>query len=241
MFTISTGLPITVAGLLYNFILQGPQQVITLGTEDASNVNVRDRLDLLTSELKMYQQANGAQLRRIQEQAQSQQARLNDAVADMDARLRAIEAKGGQQVVDGVAPNGGGQTENAAIANEEDGNSASDRLSEAKLGQWMEDALQSGNRDRQLTDRATEQALKSLTKVRGILLDDIQCGDIFCRATFSQANGKEPDIGDVLGKPPFSSGGFTLTEPDGHVILYFTQPGESLDELRNRAREELVN
>jgi hypothetical protein len=35
----------------------------------------------------------------------------------------------------------------------------------------------------------------------------------------------------------FMGSGFTVDEPDGSVKIYFTQPGQSLDELRNQAQK----
>jgi hypothetical protein len=41
----------------------------------------------------------------------------------------------------------------------------------------------------------------------------------------------------LIGASPFIESGFTLNEPDGGVRVYFTQPGQSLGELRSEARE----
>ena len=81
------------------------------------------------------------------------------------------------------------------------------------------------------------QAAKSLEKVPGVNLEDMQCGESFCRATFAHENGEQPDIRDLFGVPPFVNEGFTLKEPDGRVALYFTRPGESLEKLRSEARK----
>ena len=61
----------------------------------------------------------------------------------------------------------------------------------------------------------------------------MQCGDSFCRATFTHLGGEVPDIGVLFGEPPFVTEGFTVERPDGRVMLYFTQPGESLEQFRD--------
>ena len=102
----------------------------------------------------------------------------------------------------------------------------------------MDEVLRVGF-DRASTKVATDQAAKSLAKVPGVKLEDMQCGKGFCRATFAHKSGERPDIGELLGEPPFVSEGFTIEEPDGSVVFYFTGPGESLKKLRREAREAI--
>ena len=80
----------------------------------------------------------------------------------------------------------------------------------------------------------------SLAAVPGLNLADLQCGDRFCRASFVSDNGKPPNIAQLIGASPFIESGFTLNEPDGGVRVYFTQPGQSLGELRSEARESTL-
>ena len=61
-----------------------------------------------------------------------------------------------------------------------------------------------------------------------IKLEDMQCRDDFCRATFADKNGEQPPIHELFGKPPFLNEGFTVEESDGRVSVYFTRPGVSL-------------
>lgn len=89
-----------------------------------------------------------------------------------------------------------------------------------------------------MTAQATEQAVISTGKTPGINLEDMQCDQRFCRAAFTNTNGRVPDVQPLLGEPPFVTEGFTIIEPDGRVVLYFTQPGVSLAALRNEAQGE---
>lgn len=83
-----------------------------------------------------------------------------------------------------------------------------------------------------------EQMETSLAEVPGINLADMQCGESFCRASFVPENGKPPNISQLIGASPFIDSGFTINEPDGRVRVYFTQPGQSLSELRSEAQEQ---
>jgi hypothetical protein len=77
----------------------------------------------------------------------------------------------------------------------------------------------------------------SLAQVPGFNLADMQCGERFCRASFFSDNGKSPNMAELFGASSFIESGFTISEPDGRVRVYFTQPGQSLSELRSEARE----
>ena len=85
-----------------------------------------------------------------------------------------------------------------------------------------------------------EQMETSLAEVPGLNLADMQCGERFCRASFVSDNGKPPNISELIGASPFIDSGFTITEPDGSVRVYFTQPGQSLSELRREAQEVVL-
>jgi hypothetical protein len=109
-------------------------------------------------------------------------------------------------------------------------------LSEEDFGQWMDDALDTGDFDREETRVTMEQMETSLAEVPGINLADLQCSYLFCRASFVPDNGKPPNISQLMGASPFIESGFTINEPDGGVRVYFTQPGQSLSELRSEAQ-----
>ena len=101
----------------------------------------------------------------------------------------------------------------------------------------MDKVLDTGDFDRDTTKSTMDQMATSLTEVPGLNLTDMQCGERFCRAGFVADNGKPPNISQLIGASPFIESGFTITEPDGRVRVYFTQPGESLSELRSEAQE----
>ena len=96
----------------------------------------------------------------------------------------------------------------------------------------MDEALSVSGADTHLTAQATEQAATSLTKTPGVNLESMQCDPRFCRATFASRAGRAPNIGDLFGEPPFVTEGFTVTEADGRVSVYFTQPGVTLADVR---------
>lgn len=226
--TILAVITITTTVLVYNFMREETAseqpQAVTSRTEATSSLDVQgrlDRLDKLASVLRRYQQTSQEQL----QQAQSQQARVNNMLADLDARLRSVETAAGEQVTDtGVSDSDARKPESGEV-------------SESDLGHWIDETLRVGYLDRDSTKLATDQAAKSLAKMPGVNLEDMQCGERFCRATFAYENGEQPDIRGLFGVPPFLNEGFTINEADGRVALYFARPGESLDEVRSEARE----
>ena len=126
------------------------------------------------------------------------------------------------------------------VANNGTGKAKPKKLSEGGLGQWMDKILDAGDFDRDATKSITGEMATSLTEVPGLNLTDLQCGERFCRAGFVADNGKAPNISQLIGASPFIESGFTVTEPDGRVRVYFTQPGESLSDLRSEAQESVL-
>ena len=90
----------------------------------------------------------------------------------------------------------------------------------------MEETLCVGDVDRDVTNQAIEQTAQSLSRLPGTYLEDMQCGERFCRATFGNEKGEQPDIQNLFGDPPFVNEGFTVNEANGRVSLYFTRLGE---------------
>jgi len=117
------------------------------------------------------------------------------------------------------------------------GNAEPKKVTETELSHWMDDTLTLEEPDKESTRATAKLAEESLAKVPGVYLDDMQCTDGFCRATFANEEGESPEIGDLFGEPLFESEGFTVNQPDGRVVLYFTRAGESLDNLRIEAEE----
>lgn len=235
--TILTVATITTTVLAYNFMREDTAfeqpQAVTSQTGATSGLGVQDKLDELASVLQRYQQTNQEQL----QQAQLEQARLNKMLADLDTRLQSVETAGDEQTPDAAVSNSVEQATDAAVSNSGAGNPESGKVSETDLAHWMDETLRVGYWDGYSTELATEQAAMSLAKVPSVNLDDMQCSERFCRATFAHENGEQPVIGDLFGEPPFVNEGFTIHEPDGRVSLYFAQPGESLEGLRSEARE----
>jgi len=54
----------------------------------------------------------------------------------------------------------------------------------------------------------------------------------------SPTNGNDIAAEDMFGQPPFVTEGFTLEEPDGRVLFYFSQPGESIVDLRKELQDQ---
>jgi hypothetical protein len=160
---------------------------------------------------------------------------MNEKIADLEARLRDMEAVASEQAQDQIVtrPDEPG-------ANKSPEKVKAKKLSEADFGHWLDEALDTGDFDRDATRLTMEQMETSLAEVPGINLADMQCGGRFCRASFVSENGKSPNISQLIGASPFIDSGFTLTEPDGRVRVYFTQPGQSLSELRREAHESAL-
>jgi hypothetical protein len=230
---ILTVMAITTAVLAYNFMREDTAaeqpQAVTSEPGATSGVEVQDKLDELASALRHYQQTNQEQLQR----AELQQARLNKMLADLDTRLRSVETRAGEQTTHAGASDSAEQGTDTAVPNSGARKPGSAKISEADFGHWMDETL---DFDRDATELAIEQAGKSVAKLPGVKLEDMQCGERFCRATFAHENGEPPAIQDLFGEPPFVTDGFTINEADGRVSLYFARPGESLEEFRSEAR-----
>src|SRR5262245_44175353 len=104
----------------------------------------------------------------------------------------------------------------------------------------MDAALATGDLDREATQSTREEMATSLAAVPGNSLADLQCGQQFCRALFTPDKGKALDAAQFVGASPFIDSAFTINEPDGSVRVYFTQPGQSVSELRREARESVL-
>jgi hypothetical protein len=215
---------IAVGGFAFHFLQEDAaperQQGTISETEAAFSPKVEEKLDKLAGILERYQQTN-----------REQQARLNKGLADLDTRLRSLETTHAA-ASDGAES--GKDTANPRNGTEKPGPKA---ISEADVGHWMDETLRAGSFDKEATELAREQAAKSVAKFPGVNLDDIQCGKGFCRATFTQESGESPEVGALFGEPPFETEGFTVSEADGRVALYFARPGESLEAFRSAAQQ----
>ncbi|MGH8605946.1 MAG: hypothetical protein ACREX9_00520 [Gammaproteobacteria bacterium] len=234
---ILTVMAITTAVLAYNFMREDTAaeqpQAVTSQRRATPAVEVQGRLDELVSALRRFEQTNQEQLQR----AELQQAGLKRMLADLDTRLRSVEIRAGEQTTPAVASDSAEQGTDTAVPNSDAGKPEPPQISEADFGHSLDETLRVGNFDRDATELAMEQAGKSVAKVPGVKVEDMQCGERFCRATFAHENGEPSAIQDLFGEPPFVTDGFTINEADHRVSLYFSRPGESLEELRNEARK----
>jgi hypothetical protein len=157
---------------------------------------------------------------------------LKEKVAALEARLRYIETAASEQ-----PKNEAVSGPDKPVSNNGAEKAKAKKFSEADLGHWMDEALDAGYFDRDATPLAMDQVETSLAKVPGINLADIQCSERFCRATLIPETGKRLNISQLMGVSPFIGSGTTIHEPDGSVRFYFTQPGQSLSELRSEAQK----
>ena len=164
---------------------------------------------------------------------QQQMIRMTKQIAALEARLRSLEATTSEPAPPSPVPS---QDEPAAL--EETEPAKTQQLSEEAFGQWMDAALETGDFDREETQLTMEQMETSLAAVPGLNLADLQCSAFFCRANFGSDDGTPPNVLSLFGTSPFIESGFTLPTPDGGVSVYFTQPGQSLSELRSEAQEQ---
>jgi hypothetical protein len=99
----------------------------------------------------------------------------------------------------------------------------------------MESGLDSRDLDRAAKRDVQGQLEAALTRLPGVELEAVDCGDRFCRATFAQDADEPPPVLDLMGVPPFTHEVFTLPETEGRVAVYLIRPGHSLADLRKEA------
>lgn len=156
---------------------------------------------------------------------------LQEKVAALETRLGYMEtAASGQSQRQAVAG------PDKPVANNDPEKEKAKKFSEADFSDWMDEALDVGYFDRDVTKSVMDQAETSLANVPGIDLAEMQCSERFCRATFIPETGKRLDISQLIGASSFIGSGTTIHEPDGSVRVYFVQPGQSLNELRSEAQ-----
>jgi hypothetical protein len=165
--------------------------------------------------------------------AQPQINLLNEKIANLESRLRYIEATTSKQAKDKTVS----RNDKPDVNNGTEKTKAK-RLSEADFGHWMDESLDTGHFDRDATKLTMDKAVKDLANVPDITLTDMQCDERFCRATLTPENGKPLDISQLIGASTFMSSGTTIEDSDGRVRIYFTQPGQaSLSELQSEAQK----
>lgn len=109
-------------------------------------------------------------------------------------------------------------------------------LTEKGFAHWLDSSLGAEQQDAEKTGRITNETLTALSKnLPDVNLDSMNCSKGYCRASFSHINGQKPETRKLFGEPPFMGQGFTVVEPDGRVLLYFTEADQSLAELKLEA------
>lgn len=166
---------------------------------------------------------------------QRQLALMHEKITALEARLRTVETTANEQ-----ARNFADARPDKLVANEGGEKAKVKKLSEEDFGQWLDEILHAGDFDREATQLTMQAMATSLAEAPGLNLADLQCGQRFCRASFIPDSGVRPNIAQLMGASPFIAAGFTLTEPDGGVRFYFTQPGQSFGELRSEAQESAL-
>ena len=202
------------------------QQILSMGEG-------REKDKALIEFLQQTQDQNQQHL----QQVLSSQKQILATVNSMQQRLDQVESK-----VDAVPSH---QTELHAGSEASDSNGVAvaennaTNITEAEFGQWMEDSIEFDYQDPEATQWAKAQALDSLANAPGVALDDMRCGDGFCRAAFSpMEQGKTAEISGLFGHPPFVNEGFSVLQNDGRVLLYFSEEGVSMEDLRSQAKQK---
>lgn len=229
--TLLTLASITTSTLTHLFMeenaINGKNQSVKLSSTDAplTDQELQKGLDQLISMLQRYQHKNQEQHR----QTRSQQDRLHAQLVAVETRLRNLEAgQANALMVRDVLEVGLVENHNSGAPEQE-------------VAEWIDDSLKWGNFDREITEQAESEALRTLSGLSGVGLEQIQCGDRFCRAELKYDQGRKNAVMELFGKPPFTSDGFTTEESDGRTALYFVRPGESLEELRREVLQESLH
>lgn len=109
-------------------------------------------------------------------------------------------------------------------------------LTERGFAQWLESSLSTTRQNDEKVNRISNETFAVLSKnLPGVNLDNMACNEGYCRASFSHVNGEKPETRKLFGEPPFMGQGFTIEEPDGRVLLYFTEAGQTLADLKQEA------
>jgi|GEM_PF-1981106 len=222
--------------------LFGPQQPMEISDQPTQVMQLQNKLDELATVLQRYQAFSQEQL----EQNQSQQARIDKKLSSLDSRMRSVEtvASRHEQDMNALAWDSAspiddrlGQTVADEDLVDDTETTQPPKISEGELSLWMDELLSGDHLDESAATLNVQQVEESLLNLPDVYLDDMKCGEGFCRATFASGQDKQPEIGALFGQPPFLSEGFTVDLSDGRVALYFAGPGETLEGFRGEAQQ----
>jgi hypothetical protein len=194
--------------------------------------NIEDKVDRLTDSVEQLIQNHSERF----EQSKSEQVRLNSALASLEERLQMVELKGVPNHENVMDVGYAAQDKNTKTFENSNNDSETAVVSERELSQWMEDTINTGYLDDVATSLAAEQVEANIVNHPELDLVDVLCSQRFCRASFLNNKGGATDVSELIGVPPFVNEGFTITEPDGRVTVYFTDTGISLSELQEEVR-----
>ncbi|WP_133513012.1 hypothetical protein [Candidatus Thiosymbion oneisti] len=213
----------------------GPElEAVSSQPRAVSDLELQNKLDKLANLLQRNQERTREQLR----QAEAERIRFSDILDRLTIRLEALESVSIDNVSDDAIANDIEQATNTEIsANRDPTYRSSMEVSEDYLASWIDETLLAGKVSSDLTKVAKEEAKVSFGPTSSVLLEEMRCTEDICRATLTREDSTRPAIEDFLGRPPFTTDGFTINEPDGRTVLYFSQPGVTLDEIRSEALE----
>lgn len=215
----SLGLLGSFAALTYVFSKE-PDSVRVSAAPTSEVSIVKPELDATATADDLRNQLRSNEIQLVQ--AMEAQAEQKKQLQSLATRLVALEASSGA----GDATTVVGEEEKSE--NQEDG------ITEVDVERWIDRNLDFVDFDAEATESTRNIVLQSIAKAPGINLDDMQCGEGYCRAAFTHVNGDQPDVSQLLGAPPFVGEGFTVAKPDGRLMVYFVEQGKSFDEIRQR-------
>jgi hypothetical protein len=159
-----------------------------------------------------------ASLQREIERQEQARAKVSARLAELEGRLNELEQ---------AEPPPGAQAETPRARVD---------VGEADIASWLDESLKS-RADEAATQQASSQIHDSLALagLPDLRVDNVGCGERFCRASFSQPNGERPAVHDLFGAPPFTGEGFTVEEPDGRIAIYFGRNGATIRDFRSEA------
>ncbi len=109
-------------------------------------------------------------------------------------------------------------------------------LTENGFADWLEKSMEINAGDAEMAKATSNQVASAVSvKLPGVNLDGLHCGEGYCRAILSHASGGKVEATKLFGEPPFMGQGFTVEDPDGRTLLYFTDAGKDLSELKSEA------
>ncbi len=185
--------------------------------EPSSKTDVRRSDEARASRSSAERNASAADLRQQRAEQKQLRATVDQRLLEIEGRLQEMEASTAAN-----APEGDPR-ENEPI-----------EISEDDMAKWMNESLQ-GRQDNTRTEQVSGEIKASLARSPNLRVENVRCGDRFCRASFFQEDGEPPRLDSLFGVPPLTGEGFTVSEPDGHVAVYFAREGASLDDFRSEA------